>query len=72
MWRDVQVDKVFKKHFCRAVVREESVSVDVVEITTGWVRSPTSQWRQISNVETEKIVQPALNCIVVSVTDRVG
>jgi len=40
--RDVQVDKMFEERFSRAIIRKESVAVDVVEITARWVRSATS------------------------------
>jgi len=60
---------MFEKCFGRAIIREESIAVDVVKVTAGRVRSSTSQWGQISNVKAEKVVQPLLNGVAVSVSD---
>jgi len=72
VWRDVQVDEMFKKRFSRAVVGEESVAVNVVKITASRIWSPTSQRRKISHVKTQQVIQPLLNGVTVSVPDGVG
>jgi len=53
---DVQIDEMFEKSFRRAVIREERVAVDIVEVTAGGVGSSAGQRRKISHIKTEQVV----------------
>jgi len=69
---DIQIDEMFQKRFGRTVVWEESIAVDIVEVTAGRVGSSSSQWRKIIHIKAEQVVQPLLNGVTVRVPDWVG
>jgi len=52
------------------VVTEESISVDIVELTIIGVRSSSLKRLSLSAVETQDVVQPALDRIIRSISDR--
>ena len=64
------VHNLTQKLFSALVVAEQCISIDMVQVTLLGVGVPILQWHHVfGSIQTEKVVQPSLNCIIASIPD---